>query len=332
MSTAAPTVSVIVPTLNERAYIRDLLDSIEQQDYGNIAEVLIVDGGSDDGTRDILERHTSVAELVDNPNVTAASAMNVGIEHAKGEVIVRLDAHARYEPDYVRRCVEVLEETGADNVGGPMRPVGRSAFGRAVAAVTTSRFGVGPGAFHFEVDRRDVDTVFLGCWPREVLERLGGFDTEQLQWAAEDHELNYRLTESGGRIVLDPSIRSVYFPRETPWSLARQYFNYGIGKASTLAKHRRLPTLRPLAPAALVAGSAVAVVATRGAARFALPIVHLGAAGVAALRLGRDNGVAPHRAAGAILVCHWSYGAGFLTGLGRWLRGRGFDTRRRQAN
>ncbi|MGI9602340.1 MAG: glycosyltransferase family 2 protein, partial [Acidimicrobiales bacterium] len=130
-------------------------------------------------------------------------------------------------------------------------------------------------------------------------------------------------------IVLDPTIQSIYFPRETPKALARQYFNYGIGKASTLAKHRRLPTWRPLVPAALVAGTAVALVAAKGPARVALPLTHLVTAGAIGLRLGRHNSVAPHRAAGAIVICHWSYGAGFLRGLGRWLTGRGFETSRR---
>jgi glycosyltransferase involved in cell wall biosynthesis len=254
--TAGRTVSVILPTLNERAFIRDCLDSLVAQDFTDVLEILVVDGGSTDGTRDIVACFGAPVRIVDNPRVTAAAALNIGLAEAKGVIVVRADAHTLYARDYVRRCVEVLEETGAANVGGRMRPVGTTSFGRAVAAVTSSPLGVGPGKFHYADERVDVDTVYLGTFRRELLEQLGGWDESNLQWGAEDHELNLRITEAGGRIVLDPSIGSWYFPRETPRALARQYFNYGIGKASTLAKHRALPSWRPLVPAGLVAAAA----------------------------------------------------------------------------
>jgi hypothetical protein len=223
--------------------------------------------------------------------------------------------------------VEVLAETGADNVGGGMVPVGTTCFGRAVAAVTSSPFGVGPGRFHYASERADVDTVYLGCWWRTTLVDLGGYDERTLQWAAEDQELNYRLRQRGGRIVLDPSIRSWYFPRETALALARQYSNYGMAKASTLAKHRSLPTWRPLAPAGLVAATVIGFVAARGWRRLAIPLAHLLAVAIVGLRIGRQPGVAPHRAAAALAICLWSYGFGFWAGVGRIIRGGEFDTR-----
>lgn len=322
-----PKVTVILPTLNERRFIRDCLDSLLAQDYAGLCEILVCDGGSTDGTRDIAKLAPVPVRLLDNPRVTAAAAMNVGIEAASGDVICRADAHTLYAPDYVRRCVEVLVETGADNVGGRMVPVGTTSFGRAVAAVTSSPFGVGPGRFHYASTRTEVDTVYLGCWWRTTLVDLGGYDERALQWAAEDQELNYRLRRRNGRIVLDPSISSWYFPRETPEALARQYWNYGMAKASTLAKHRALPTWRPLAPAALVLAAVLGLVAGRGWRRVAVPGVHLAAVGIAGLRIGRQPGVAPHRAAATLAICHWSYGAGFWAGVGRILRGRRFDTR-----
>jgi len=155
--------------------------------------------------------------LLVNPKVTAAADMNVGIWAAKGDAVCRADSHTLYASDYVSRCVAVLTESGADNVGGRMRPVGVTAFGWAIAAATSSSVGVGPGRFHYhEGERIEVDTVYLGCWWRSTLEDLGGYDEDSLQWAAEDHELNFRIRRAGGRIVLDPSIRSWYFPRETP--------------------------------------------------------------------------------------------------------------------
>jgi GT2 family glycosyltransferase len=327
--TADATVSVILPTLNERAFIRDCLDSLVSQDYGSVLEILVVDGRSTDGTRDIVASYGEPVRLLDNPRRTAAAALNIGLGEAKGDVFVRADAHTLYASDYVTSCLDVLVETGADNVGGPMRPVGITNFGRAVAAVTSSPYGVGPGKFHYSTSREVVDTVYLGCYHRQRLEELGGWDEDRLQWGAEDHELNFRLMQSGGVIVLDPAIRSWYFPRQEPGALGRQYFNYGVCKASTLAKHRRLPTWRPLVPAALVAGAAVGVVAFPGRWRAVLPAAYGALAGTIALSLGRDPGVAPHRAFAALGICHWSYGAGFWAGVARSLAGRPFESRRR---
>ena len=166
---------------------------------------------------------------------------------------MRADAHTLYEPDYVACSVRAWQTSGADWVGGPMRPVGTTSFGRAVAAVTSSPLGVGPGRFHYADEAGDVETVYLGTFDRRIVDEVGGYDETDLQWAAEDQELNYRLRLAGRRIHLDPSIRSWYFPRETPAALWRQYANYGMCKASTLKKHRTLPYWRPLAPALMVA-------------------------------------------------------------------------------
>ena len=323
---AAPTVTVILPTLNERGFIRDCLDALLAQDYGAIEEILVVDGGSGDGTRDIAEAGPSLVRVVENPNVTAAAAMNVGLREAKGEVIVRADAHTVYASDYVRCCVDVLSETGADNVGGPMRPIGTTRFGRAVAAATSLPIGVGSGRFHYSRRREEVDTVYLGCWRRSTLETLGGWDESRLQWAAEDQELNFRLRQRGGRVLLDPSIRSTYFVRETPRAVARQYHNYGVCKASTLVKHRSLPTLRPLAPAALILAAGVGLVGGRGWGKVAVPLLHAVVTGAAVGRAS-DRRVDPVRTWAVVEICHWTYGIGFWSGLRRALVGRGFDTR-----
>lgn len=321
-----PSVSIVLPTYQERSSISDCLRSLTAQVDADIVEILVVDGFSDDGTRDLVAAAGPPVRLVDNPGVSAAAGMNVGIAEAVGDVICRADAHTIYAPDYVARCVAVLVETGATNVGGRMVPVGTTRFGRAVAAVTSSPFGIGPGAFHYATERQEVDTVYLGCWWRDDLVALGGYDAEGLQWAAEDQELNLRIRQSGGRIVLDPTIRSWYFPREAPRALARQYQNYGIAKASTLAKHRTLPSWRPLAPAALVAGS-VAALALRPRLGVAAVAGHLALCAGLGHRLSEEPGVEPSRAAAATAICHWSYGIGFWRGIGRLLSGRGFDRR-----
>lgn len=320
-------VSVVLPTLNERAFITDCLDSIVAQDYPGLLEVLVVDGGSVDGTAAIVERFGDPVRLVANPRVTAAAAMNIGVAEAKGEVIVRADAHSHYAPDYVRRCVEVLEDTGAANVGGRMDPIGTTRFGRAIAAVMMSRMGVGPGRYRMATSRETVDTVYLGCWRRETFERFGGFDEAGIQWAAEDHELNMRMRQGGETIVLDPAIRSWYYPRETPRRLIRQYANYGKGKASTLVKHRTLPSWRPLVPSALVLLAGVGATGGRRWTRVAVPLFHALGCGAAAGKIAARTDTRAVDVFMAMELCHWSYGVGFWAALGRAATGRGFQTR-----
>lgn len=327
---STPTVSIVLPTLNERAYIRDCLDSLLLQDYENILEILLVDGGSSDGTALIAAAGNDLVRVVPNPRVTAAAAMNIGIAAAAGEIIVRVDAHSLYERDFVSRSVTVLLSSGASVVGGPMRALGTTSFGRAVAAVTSSPIGIGPGRFHFADEAQEVDTVYLGAYRPETVTSVGGYDEVDLQWAAEDQELNYRIREAGGRIWLDPTIRSVYFPRSTPRALWRQYFNYGLCKASTLKKHRTLPYRRPLVPAVMVASSVLWSIVALGRRRAVVAAVPVAAysvgAGIAAVRLSSDPGVTPHRCFGALAICHWGYGLGFWAGVGRILRGRAFDS------
>ena len=327
----APPVSIVLPCLNERAFLRDCLDSLLAQDYPDVIEILVVDGGSTDGTVEIANDLGAPVRVVPNPRVTAASAMNLGIDAAKGDVVVRADAHTLYAPDFVSRSVSALETTGAAVVGGPMRAVGTTSFGRAVAAVTSSPLGIGPGRFHYADEPREVETVYLGAYRRETVLAVGGYDEEGIQWAAEDQELNFRVRRAGGRIWLDPTIRSQYFPRSTPTALWRQYRNYGVCKASTLDKHRTLPYWRPLVPAFMVAGSAVfafSALARRRPVVAAVPLlVYATGAGAVAMRLSREPGVAPHRAFAALAICHWGYGIGFWAGIGRILRGRPFDSR-----
>lgn len=321
----------MLPTLNERAFLRDCLDTLLSQDYPHIAEILVVDGGSTDGTRDIARDAGCGVRVVDNPRVTAAAAMNIGIAAAANDLIVRADAHTLYESDYVTNCVQTLIESGASIVGGPMRPVGMSPFGRAVAAVTSSPFGVGPGRFHYSETKEEVDTVYLGAFHRQTVIDAGGYDEVNLQWAAEDQELNFRVRQNGGRIVLDPAIRSHYFPRQTPTALLRQYHNYGMCKASTFAKHKALPTWRPLVPGAMVGLSVTWIVCRLGRRKLwsaMLPIVaYLVGAGTVAMRLSRQRGVTPHRVGVVLAICHWGYGVGLWRGAARILTGRPFDVR-----
>lgn len=326
-----PPATVVVPTRNERLWIRDCLDSILRGDHRDI-EVIVVDGGSSDGTRDVLAAvaaEDSRVKVVDNPRQTAAAAMNIGLAQARHDFIVRADAHALYAPDYVRCNLVVSLETSAEVVGGPMVAVGTTRFGRAVAAVTSTRTGMGSAAFHWTATRRVVDTVYLGCYRVDILRQHGGWDEDRIQRAAEDQDLNYRIRRSGGTVICDPSIRSWYFPRDAPRSLGKQYWNYGVCKASTLVKHRQLPTIRAGVPAAFVATVFVGtgLAAARRTLLGALPLLTwIACTGFASHRLGRAPGVTRSRAMAAFGICHFGHGFGMWAGLLRAATGRPFDT------
>ena len=324
-------ITIILPTLNERSHIRDCLDSLKKQDYLNIVEILVVDGGSSDGTQEIVTADGGIVRLVNNPRMTAAAAMNIGIKESTTDVYVRVDAHTLYTTDYVSRSVATYDESKAQVVGGPMRPTGTNPFGRAVAAVTSSPLGVGPGRFHYSEKLEEVETVYLGIFDAEFVQNVGGYDETNLQWASEDQELNYRIRRAGGKILLDPNIRSTYFPRDTPRALARQYHNYGMCKASTLAKHKRLPYLRPMVPAIMVAAFFmwVALMLLIGnVLLLPLPLIaYLAAVLIIGFKMSKVRGVTPHRVAIAMAICHWCYGFGFWRGVGRIVTFRKFDLR-----
>ncbi|HET7451545.1 MAG TPA: glycosyltransferase family 2 protein [Thermoanaerobaculia bacterium] len=323
-----PLVTVVLPVRNEAGFIARSLGAVLEQDYPPARlEVIVADGMSTDATRAIVLRSAAAhpeipVSIVDNPEGIVPTGMNAGIASARGDVIVRVDGHTIVAPDYVRRCVDALRRTGAQNVGGRMTAMGEGSFARAVAAATSSRFGVGGARFHYSDREEEVDTVYMGAWPRSVLADLGGFDPEMVR--DQDDELNYRLRARGGRVVLCPEIRSRYFNRATVRSLARQYFQYGYWKVRVLQKHPRQMRPRQFAPpalaAAVVVSAAAAAVSRPG--RIALAglgaayaAAALGASAVAARRAGRRAAPYLPIAFGAL---HFAYGFGFLAGLARF--------------
>lgn len=230
-------VTVIMPVRNEERFIARSLGAVLQQDYpAERIEVLIADGMSDDATQATI-RSLPGAErvrVIPNPDLIQSAGMNRAILQAKGEIIVRVDGHTVIAPDYVRQCVQALTETGADNVGGAMDPVGVTPMGKAIAAAGKSPFAV-PTAFHVSRMPQYTDTVYMGAWRREVFDRAGLYDeTFKIN---EDYELNYRIRKAGGKIYFTPEIRSQYYGRQTLDALAKQYFRYGVGKTRTLRAH-----------------------------------------------------------------------------------------------
>ena len=258
---SVPFVTVIIPVRNEAVPLHAAITAVLAGSYpADRLEVVVADGGSTDGTRVLADGWSARdprVRRVDNPAGTTPAGLNAAMAAARGEVIVRIDAHTVPAPDYVERCVVALDSTGAGAVGGSLTPFGRGAFGEAVALAMSSRFGGGPAAFRHG-GQGAVDTVYLGAWRREILEAVGGFDPD---WAQnQDYELNVRLRKAGGLVWLDPAIQSKTLVRSTPGSLARQYFGYGLGRAATVRRHPASLRIRQLLPA-VVTGAGLGLVA-----------------------------------------------------------------------
>ena len=247
----APFVSIVVPTLNEERYIEDCLRSLVGCTAGAEFEILVMDGGSSDRTREIvatLARSLPGIVLHYNPERLQSAAMNLGARLASPQaaVILRADAHALYPPGFVRRCLDALAEHGADTVVVPMRTEGRGGMQRAIAAAQNSRFGNGGAAHRVGGRSGFVEHGHHAAFDRAAFLRLGGYDTRFTH--NEDAEFDHRLRRAGGRIWMCGDAPVTYFPRETLRRLARQYVRHGCGRARTLVLHRLRPKPRQLAP------------------------------------------------------------------------------------
>jgi glycosyltransferase involved in cell wall biosynthesis len=324
-----PRVTIAMPCLNEEAYIERCIESVLEQDYPeDLLEVVVADGMSTDGTRRILERLAAAhahLRVIENPDRIQAAAMNRIVRVARGDVIVRMDVHAEYAPDYVRKCVEVLEKTGADNVGGAARPKAKTPFQRALCAALSSPLGVG-GAKHWSADAEGfVETVPFGAFRRRVFETVGLFDPKAV--TNEDAEINGRIRDAGGKVFLSREIVSYYFPRDSYRALAKQYFKYGMGRARTALKQKRLASPRPAIPFLMVVGgvSLVALPPLRPLAPIAFGAYAVMTLAEAA-RVGRRVEVPAERLRaipivwGIFPVLHAAHGVGFAAGLVRYLR------------
>lgn len=252
--TVTPDVSVVIPCRNERDHIERCVRSILAQERppGGF-EVIVADGMSNDGTREILEHlaHENPSlRVIDNPARIVSTGLNAAIKVAKGNVIIRIDAHTEYAPDYVRQCVHTLRETNSDNVGGSWTAQGDGLLSGAIAAAFQSPFAVGGARGHNTAYEGIVDTVYLGCWPRDVFDRIGLFDEGLVR--NQDDEFNLRLTRAGGKIWQSPRIKSWYRPRASLRALFRQYTQYGYWKVRVIQKHRVPASIRHLVPGCFV--------------------------------------------------------------------------------
>lgn len=329
-----PSVSVIIPIRNEEEFIAQCLQSVVDQDYPQDSmEVLVVDGGSEDRSRDIVAEFGSRYPLIkslDNPKISAPAGLNLGIREARGDVIVRVDGHCLLEPDYVSQCVRCLRETGADNVGGLMQAVGQNYVSQVIALAISSFFGSGGSKFHYASKEQYVDTVYLGAFRRSVFDKVGLFNDKLVR--NQDYELNYRLRAAGGKVFLSPAIRSHYYGRTTLGDLWQQYFQYGFWKLEMIQMHPRSVQLRHLAAPVFVfclfATGLLSLVHRGFFNPFLLAITsYLLAALLAALLIARRKGwryflLLPV----AFAVMHFGWGLGFLWRLVRGVVSASFDS------
>jgi cellulose synthase/poly-beta-1,6-N-acetylglucosamine synthase-like glycosyltransferase len=311
-----------MPVLNEERHLRNSVRHILEQDYAGELEVVIALGPSTDRTDEIaaqLVAETAAnpwgrVHTVPNPTGRTPAALNAAIKASRHPVVVRVDGHGMLSPDYIKTAVRLLDETGAVNVGGIMHAEGENDWERAVAAAMTSKIGVGNAAFHTGGTAAPADTVYLGVFRREVLERQGGYNEEFVR--AQDWELNYRIREAGGLIWFSPELKVSYRPRPTVRALAKQYKDYGRWRRVVTRYHQGSVNLRYLAaPGAVLAIAAGVVVgAVLTPLGFVVPGGYVVAIALGSLPAGKGlTAGARLRIPVALATMHMSWGWGFLT-------------------
>jgi succinoglycan biosynthesis protein ExoA len=324
-----PGVSVVMPVLNEERHLESAVAGVLGQDYPGELEVVLAVGPSRDATRAIADALATAdprVRVIDNPAARTPHALNLGIAAARHDVIVRVDGHGMLADGYVRRAVELLEETGAANVGGVMDAQGSTPFEEAVAAAYTTKLGLGGSTFHLaESQAGPAETVFLGVFRREALLAVGGFD-ETLH-RAQDWELNHRLLASGRLIWFSPELRVTYRPRSTVLALAKQMYDTGKWRREVIRRYPDTANVRYLAPPvatlAIAVGSVLGTLGSLTGSRL-LRVGWAAPAGYAAVVVGGSAVTARSMSEAARLrlplvlaVTHLSWGAGFLVGLRR---------------
>ena len=317
-----PLVTVILAVRDEARHICRALDGVRLQDWPRAQlEILVVDGRSQDRTRELVEhaaKRDPRVRLLDNPAGFVAQGLNVGLAAARGQVVVRVDGHCRIVPDHLRRCVVALRAGHAECVGGPVVARGDAPLAKAIALAMSTVFGVGGASFRCARDRREVEHLPFGAWRREVFAWLGGFDETLIR--NQDDEFSDRLRQAGGRILMLPELCTEYYSRATLTGLWKQYHGYGFWKVRVIAKRGGWPSSpRHLVPAAFVLAMSVsAVLAGIGAWPIAGVVPALYATFLLGATLETRLSVRTNEAwllPAALGVMHTAYGVGFLRAL-----------------
>ncbi|HET9650083.1 MAG TPA: glycosyltransferase family 2 protein [Microlunatus sp.] len=324
-----PGVSVVMPVLNEERHLADAVGRVLDQHYPGPLEVIMAVGPSRDRTGEIaaqLAARDHRLRVLDNPAGKTPVALNLAIAASRYDILVRVDGHGELGDDYIARAVELLEETGAANVGGVMDAQGRTPFEQAVAYIYTSRFGLGGSAFHQgDVPAGPAETVFLGVFNKPDLIAVGGFDESMHR--AQDWELNFRLRGSGRLVYFSPELRVTYRPRSTLVALTRQMYDTGKWRREVVRRHSGTASARYLAPPAAVVAIAGGTVAAWLGHRVGSRLLRLGAlaplgyvAFVGYVTLSAPSSLSPAarcRLPLALAATHVAWGTGFLVGRRR---------------
>ncbi|MEY4969893.1 MAG: hypothetical protein RLZZ277_124 [Actinomycetota bacterium] len=310
-----PMVSVILPILNEELYLRDAVLSILSQDYRGEFEVVLAVGPSKDRTQEIADQLHSEDKrviVVANPSGRTAAGLNAALNASRGSIVVRVDGHAQIPQNYISLAVEILDATGAVNVGGLMAAEGVTTFEKSVAGAMRSPLGVGASRFHTGGEAGEVDTVYLGVFKKEALQAIGGFDERFTR--AQDWELNFRLRSNGGKVYFDPRLHVTYRPRSTVAALAKQYFEYGRWRRVVSRRHKGTINYRYLAPPVALAGFLASIVlgGLLHSIFFIPAAIYLLFVAGASIAIARS--VAQYIYLLAIIpTMHFAWGAGFIT-------------------
>jgi len=310
-----PAISVILPVLNEESHLEGAVLSVLSQDYRGPLEIILALGPSRDRTNEIAAKLASQdnrVKLLDSPTGKTAAGLNLALAASKSPVVVRVDGHAQIPNNYISLIVEILNKTGAVNVGGVMAAVGTTAFERAVAGAMRSPLGVGASRFHTGGEAGEVDTVYLGAFRREALNAIGGFDERFTR--AQDWELNFRLRENGGVIYFDPRLHVTYRPRSSVGALAKQYFEYGRWRRVVSRRHSGTINYRYLAPPFALLGFSVSLVlGVLLSSIFFIPaLVYLLFVVLASLKISTSVGEYLLLLV-VIPTMHFAWGAGFIS-------------------
>ena len=311
----SPSITVILPILNEEADLQNCISAILQQDYAGEIEIILALGPSKDKTNQIAQNLAAAdkrIKLVNNPTGQTAKGLNLAIAESSFEIICRIDGHSEISNSYLKTAVSIMQEKGAVNVGGLMHADGQSGLQRTIAQAMRSKLGVGASKFHTGGKAGPSDTVYLGTFKKSAILAAGGFDERYIR--AQDWELNHRMRAQGGLIWFDPRLVVTYRPRKSLSKLAKQYFQYGRWRRVISRQHPKTTNFRYLAPpVALVINLLSVVFGVFVAKIFFLPVlIYMTILIIGGLFIGRniaDKLLMPI----VFATMHLSWGAGFIT-------------------
>ena len=301
-------ISFVMPVRNEEKYLEEAVRAVLQQEFKGETELVLAIGPSHDKTAEVAQGLTKTCpqlRVVDNPGGDTATGLNLAIAQSKYKVIIRVDAHSTLPEGYAQLAHQILGETNAANVGGKMVAEGKTEFQKAVAYGYNNRIGLGGGAFHVGTKAGEADSVYLGCFQRSWLDKVGGFDPRWVR--GQDWELNKRLREAGGKIWFDPRLTVTYYPRSSWQALAKQFFSTGVWRGALTREAPGESAARYWAPPMLVLASL-----------FGLPFtLYLLVIAFAAMNAGELKPATRLWLMIVLPTMHFAWGLGFWWGLAR---------------